>query len=70
MPALPCISQHDLPWSPNMREAIGGLPPLPLDHPTNKYGWEEMQMPQGETRSIHGAAVLSRYGRGGMLGLS
>lgn len=53
-----------------MREAIGGLPPLPLDHPTNKYGWEEMQMPQGETRSIHGAAVLSRYGRGGMLGPS
>lgn len=53
-----------------MREAIGGLPPLPLDHSTNKYGWEEMQMPQGERRSIHCAAALPCYSRGGMFGLS
>lgn len=48
-PCCPCL-QHDLPWSPNMREAIGGLPPLPMDHPTNKYGWEERMMPAGGTR--------------------
>ena len=30
-----------------MREAIGGLPPLPVDHPVNCFGWEVTSMPPG-----------------------
>lgn len=44
-----------------MLEAAGGLPPLPMDHPTNKYGWEEMLIPAGGSRCF--SAVMPGLNR-------